>query len=260
MSICSIIEPSTSLKNAKIGYKNLLTGSDVVEAKKMLQPNTYERYRPTAGAKTVRFQLASNSTIDFVAIAAHNAGTQDSGVDILIEYAITIGGALTAIDNMQFDETNSALMINFTSIANVAEVAITFNATTLGLELGVIYSGQALEMQRPIYGGHSPIDLSAKTKYQSTMSDSGQFLGRNITRQGTATDFRWRHLTPDWYRSIFQSFVNSAKKTPFFIKWRPDTYEATSYGYTEDDIEPTNMGGNKLMEVSFKMVGHGDTI
>jgi len=226
MSICAVIEPATSLKNARIGYKNLLVSSDTSAADVMLIPNTFERYRPSDAPITVKFQLATLSPVDFVAIGAHNAGTHDGGVDITVSYATTIGGALTQIEVMQFPD-NAALMILFDEVS-VAEIVIAFDSTTVGLELGVIYAGIALEMERPIYGGHSPIALSAKTVYQSTMSDSGQFLGRTITRQGTETMFSWRHLTTSFYYDEFELFVNSAKTTPAFIMWRPDTFATTA--------------------------------
>jgi hypothetical protein len=260
MSITGITEPTTSLSNARIGYNNLLTASTTAEAAAMLIPNTWERYRPTSGAKTVKFQMSAITEIDFVGIAAHNAGTQDGGVSILVSYAATIGGSLVNVENMQFNNANGALMILFDAVT-AAEIIIEFNATTSGLELGVIYAGLALEMQRGIYGGHTPIVLNAKTQYQSTMSDSGNFLGRVITREGIESTYNWKHLTPEWYRENFQPFVEKAKTTPAFIKWRPDTYEDTAFGFTTADISPTNMsGGSRLMEVSFKFRGHADSL
>lgn len=255
--ITSKPEITTSLSNARIGYANLLTASTTSEAEKMLIPNTYERYRPTSGSKTIKFQMSTQASIDFVGIAAHNASTQDGGVDITVKYAATIGGGLTTLETIAFID-NGAVMILFDAVL-AQEIAITFNATTLGLELGVIYAGIALEMQRPIYGGHNPIDLSAKTEFQSTNSETGQFLGRTVTSQGIETQFSWRHLTPDWYRLNFQPFVVSAKRLPFFIKWRPDLYETTAFGYTNTNISPSNMGGgHQLMSVNFNMKGHAD--
>ena len=235
---------------------NLLTTSTTIEAKKMLIPNTYERYRPGNGTFTVKFQMASPSLIDFVGIAAHNAGTHNGGTDILVEYATTIGGALNTIEDVVFPD-NNAKMILFPAVT-AAEIAITFSTVT-GLELGVIYAGKALEMLRPIFGGHSPIDLSSVVQYQSTTSESGQFLGRNINRLGLATDFSWQHLDDVWYRDNFQPFVESAKRLPFFIKWRPDLYDVAAFGYTTSDIKPSNMGGgSKLMAVSISVNAHSD--
>ena len=256
MPITPIIEPTTGLKNARIGYKNLLATSSNTEAAKMLIPNTFERFISGNGLYTLKFQLSSITAIDFVAIGAHNAGTHAGGVSILVQYATTVGGALTTIENLTFAD-NSAKMILFDEIT-AAEIALVFSTST-GLELGVLYAGKALEMQRPIYGGHTPINLSAKTQYDSVISESGNFLGRTIKRQGVETSFNWQHLSPDWYRTNFQPFVLSAKTIPFFLMWRPDRYSDSVFGFTTSDIAPSNMGGGSgLMSVSIKVMGHSD--
>ena len=256
MSITPIVEPTTSTKNARIGYANLLTATTTSAASVMLIPNTYERYRPSTGSITVKFQLSASAEIDFVGLGAHNAGTQDGGVDVLVQYATTIGGGLTTIDTIS-TTSNEAQMLTFAAVT-VAEIAITFNATTSGLEMGVIYAGKALEMQRPIYGGHSPITLNGKTEYQSVLSDTGNFLGRTITTQGVESSFNWKHLEDDWIRSDFMLFVESAKTKPFFMKWRPDYYDTEAvFGFTTNDVSVSNMGGgHRLMNASFNMLGH----
>jgi hypothetical protein len=251
-----VIEPTTNARNARLGYKNLLTATTTSAASKMLIANTYERYTSSTGAHTIKFQLAASATIDFVGIAAHSAGTHDNGTSIIIKYAATVGGALTTIDVMEFDEENNAKMINFEPVT-AAEVAITFTTSTAGLELGVIYAGEALEMERPIYGGHNPIDLSANTDYQNSKSESGNFLGRTVIRRGTETSYQFKHLSDEWIRQSFKPFMKSAIKYPFFIKWRPDLYQSTAFGFTTGDIKPSNMGGgSRLMEVSFTMQAH----
>lgn len=240
---------------ALIGYNNLLVSS--TEAPLALTANTYERYMPLNGAVVAKFQLATSAVIDFVAIGAHNVGTEGGGTELLIQYATTIGGALTDIESI-IPTDNGAIMLVFEDVT-VAEIAITTNSTTLSMEIGVVYAGKALQMQQPIYGGHTPIDLSANTEYQSTMSDSGQFLGRNIIRKGLETTFQWQHLEDDWIRSTFKPFIESAKTLPFFIKWRPDYYDTSAFGYTTGDIKPSNMsGGSRLMTASFTMKGHAD--
>lgn len=246
--------PSNPERLALIGYQSLLTAS--TQAPKALTANTFERYQPSTGAVVAKFQLSASAPIDYVALAAHNIGSHDGGTEILIQFATTIGGALTDIETITPTD-NAALMITFTSIT-VAEIAITTNAVTSGLELGVVHAGVALQMQQPIFGGVNPIDLSQKNKYQSTMSDSGQFLGRTVTSKGLEASFQWQHLEDDWYRTEFNPFVISAVKNPFFIKWRPDRYESAVYGYTTGDIQPTNMGGSQLMRVGFTMRAHSD--
>lgn len=246
------------LSHARIGYENVLTATTSGStALTMLTKNTYERFQPLTGTFTIKFQPDSDTEIDFIGLAAHNLATHDGGISVLFQYATTVGGALTDIEEVTPTD-NSAIMLLFDPIT-VAEVAITFTTVSNGIELGVIYAGKALQMYQPIYGGHDPINLNASTEYQSVMSESGQFIGRTITSEGIETNFNWRHLDPDWYRERFQPFVLSARRNPFFIKWRPDLYNETAFGWTENDIRPQNMGGGHLlMNVSFSMRGHSD--
>jgi len=263
--ITPITPATTSLANARIGYKNLLTATTTSGAQAMLTPNTWERFVPQGSPfnTPIKFQFPELTQIDYIAIGAHNlysgltSNNNPAPVAITLSYATSIGGTPIQIETLTPD-SDDALMVLFDAV-NAHEIILSFTTFAESTELGVIYSGKSLEMERPIFGGHSPAVLNANTQYQSTISESGQFLGRTITRQGVEASYSWRHLTSDWYRSEFQPFVQAARKTPFFIKWRPDTYEDTVFGHTTGDISPTIMtGGSRLMEVSFKIKGHQD--
>jgi hypothetical protein len=121
--------------------------------------------------------------------------------------------------------------------------------------VSVIYIGEALAMQRPLYGGHSPIDLARNTVIRPNKSERGQWLGRSIIRSGSTGAWSWRHLKPDWYRTYFDPFVESARTQPFFIAWRPETYPVTAYCWTEGDITPSNMGVKDFMQVTLEAEG-----
>jgi len=243
---------------ALIGFNNVLLtatiSSGTTNPSKALTPNTWERWRPTAANLTAKFQMGDVDTdINYIAIAAHNL----IGETILVSTAATEGGALTDVESITFTN-NDPIMLNFDA-RTVREVAI--QATyTVAKEIGVVYAGKTLDMPRAIYGGHSPITLSASTDYQSVESETGQFLGRNIIRKGLETEYSWRFLDPDFYREEFMPFVISARTIPFFIKWRPDFFsDEVAYGWAMGDITPVNMGGgHTLMSVSFSMRGHSD--
>ena len=232
---------------ALIGYDNLLITS--TEAPEALTANTFERYKPAAGAVVAKFQLNALSPIDFIAIGAHNIDTE-----ITLQYSLTVGGALITLD--VFTPTDfSALMITFDQV-QAFEIAITTNSE---IEIAVVYAGKALQMQQPIYGGVSPIELAGDTEYQNNMSETGQFLGRNILQRGLMGSFSWQFLDDIWLRETFKPFMESAKRMPFFIKWRPDYYDSAVFGYTTRDIKPANMGGgSRLMTVSFEMRAHAE--
>lgn len=243
------------LSHARIGYENRLISSNVTDAEKALTKNTYERWFDGGGAMEARFQLDNISTIDYIAIGAHNLGTRGSTVSV--STAPTVNGTFTErfVITPADDE---AIMVLLGDIETVADVKVTVT-NGADREIGLIYCGKALQMYQPIYGGHSPIDLSQRTEYQSVVSETGQFLGRTITRKGIEARYSWQHLDPDWYREKFQPFVQHAVRSPFFIKWRPDRYETTALGYTNGDIRPTNMGGgHSLMSVGFQLKGHAD--
>jgi len=244
--------PTDNPSGALIGYIDLITGS-VPSAEKALTPNTYERHTIIAGTFTLKFQLSTIAAIDYIAIAAHTF----SGETIDIQTAETIGGATTHVETVS-PVTNGAIMINFDPVT-VEEIILT-GTLSESVEMGVIRAGPALQMPRNIYGGHSPASLSQKTKYQSVRSESGNFLSRNIVRQGLETEFNWQNLDVDWYRQSFQPFVLAARLQPFFIKWRPDHHaNEVIYAETSGDISPSNQGGgNRLINVSLSVKGHAD--
>lgn len=240
-------------RGALIGFNNLLSASTTSDAEKALIPNTYERWRPPSGAITVKFQMASAAEVDFIGIAAHAL----SGETFTISTAATIGGATTEVESISPTD-NSSIMLNFEP-RTVQEIIFTATLVSAN-EIGIMYAGKALRMPSNIYGGHSPINLSQKTEYQTTISESGQFLGRNITKKGLESSYTWQRLTPDFYRDEFQLFVDSVRTKPFFMLWRPDKFSSESvFGFTASDITPVNSGGGiDLMSVTINVRGHAD--
>ena len=258
MALTPVVPTNRYTNGAIIAYENLITSSDDTVSDdgspKAVIPNTYERWRPANGTSTERFNLSANADVNFVGIAAHNL----SGQAITIQYSTSDGGGLTTLTTIT-PTSNDPILVTFDDL-NVREIAI--NATWAGdREIGYIATGKTLQMPYPIYGGHTPIDLSPNTEYRNNVSNTGQFLGRSIIRQGVETNYRFRYLEPDFVRGDFTSFINSAKTKPFFIQWRPDLYpDEVAFGYTTEDIKLSNSGGGiRLMDASFSMRGHKDT-
>ena len=242
-------------KNVRMGYQSILTGVTPTAAAVCLIPNTFERWRPATGTVTAVFIASAAASTDYVAIGAHNLGT--AGATVTIATAATVGGALTTRATLT-PADNKPIYIEFTA-ASVQEVRVTLTGGT-NREVGVVYAGKQLIMSRFIYGGHSPITLSSQTQYRNSVSETGQWLGRTIARQGLQTEYNFTLVDDEWYRENFEPFVQSAKKTPFFIKWRPDLYPLeAAYVWTTGDITPSNRGGGtRLMQFSFGVEGHDD--
>ncbi len=259
MPIIAKEDPTDNPSGALILYENLLTSEDDGGNRaNALTPTTYDRWTDDAGNMIGSFQLTAPTIINSIGIAAHNLGGKQT--TFTVQTAETIDGART--DQGSITPTDDKpLLFTFDPVL-AAEVRIEgiLNGSDSLREIGVVYAGNALQMPRNIYGGHSPINLSQKTEYQSVESESGQFLGRTIIRKGLGTTFNWQFLDDEFYRNEFQLFVESARALPYFIKWRPDFYsDEVVYGETNQDIQPVNMGGgHRLMSVSFTIKAHAD--
>lgn len=232
---------------ANIGYDNLITSGEDPE---LLTPDTWQRWRPT-GADNTLMSLDAPTVCNFIGIAAHTL----TGIEVTVKTSTTLGGALVS-QSVTTPTDNRPFIIDLADVT-VADVQVLVDGAT---EIGVVYAGNLLEMERPLYGGHMPMQVNHSTTYQSTMSESGQFLGRSIIRRGSEAPFDWRNLTAAWVRSTFQPFVESALTLPFFIQWRPDDFATeVAFGHTIGDIIQTNQGGGSdLMSASMKVRAHSD--
>lgn len=243
------------LSHARIGYEQLAgTTTATNEASGFPaiatnNPLTYSFWKPTSLASYLEINYGATKDVDFIGIAAHEFGS--FGSSVIAEYW----------DGAQWVElysfapgTDAPIMLLFDEVLT-SKVRIGVLAGGLP-RVGVLYTGKALVMERPIYGGHSPIALSRRTEYSNNVSESGQWLGRSIKSQGSATKFSWDNLTAAWYRANFDKFVSVAKSAPFFIAWRPDSYpNEIGYTWTSSDIRPTNKGKRDLMSVSLSVEG-----
>jgi len=238
-----------------IGYNHLLAGAtaDPVGAAVALIPSTAESY--TDGTATVTFTAAANFTADYIAVGAHNFGT--TGKTITIQYSTTTGGSFVNVFS-GIPTSDNAIMQTFASLS-IRRVRIVIAGGSGNFRLGVVYSGAYITMEQSIYGGHSPLTLSAQTDYQNNETDTGNWLSRSIVKRGLAGSFEFRHITASWYRSTFHPFVKSARTLPFFIKWRPTGYPLeAALCWTTGDIIPRNMGVRDFMEVTVPVRGYGD--
>ena len=214
---------------------------------------TYEKWQPTSSSGQLWDQVFSPAvTADCCCIAAHNLG--DSGSTIKIQY----------YDGVSYVDLTAA-----TAITDNMPIFIIFEeATTLGLRLlitagtsaptlGVIKYGKSLQMPRPLYGGHAPLDLSRETTIRSSISETGEFLGRTKLREQFSTSIKWQHITADWMRANWKPLQQAVESEPFFIAWRPETFSEVGYCQTDKSPTPSNMGIRDLMSVSMSIRGYG---
>lgn len=250
--------PPYPLSNARILYDNLFDNAitNIVAGQGLTNPNTFERW-VVAGAVQIMTVIADdNKSIDSIAIGAHNLGSMGATIQVLT--AATEGGAFTS-RGIITPTTDKSILILLNAQISVKIIRLVVTNGD-GSEIGVLYAGVSLAMERPIFGGHAPIYLNAETTYSNNASETGNWLGRTIVRNGYSTSYKWQFLNDEWYRDNFEPFVVIARKKPFFIAWRPDIYpDEVAYCWLTGDPKPTNRGGGtKFMEVSIEVQGYAD--
>lgn len=254
---------SVPLTHARIGYDNFVPGATVTgttaeaafPADAIKRQTTWERWKPTGTTnEDLLITPATSQDANYIGIAAHTLGS--SGATVALAYSVD-NVTFTTIETLS-PADNSAIMILFTSVsAGYWRIRIT--SATSAPNIGVVYIGKTLDMDRPIYGGHSPINLSRQTVVRPTESEKGQWLGRSVIRYGLQTSYDWENLAAAWYRANFDPFVKAARFRPFFIAWRPETFpQEVAFGWTSNDIQPKNSGTRDLMSVSVSMSAYAD--
>jgi len=276
MSIIYIVTDPGALErpmtHARIGYQTITRDCTVSASSEAVncpadaptRPDTYERWKPTEIPATWAVDAGAAVDVNYIGIAAHTLGTNRASV--IIQWSTDGIDAGTYPSVHWTDYGNSFLPANNSPIMVIGDLTtarywrvVIKSVAGDEPEIGVVYVGKALEMERAIYGGHAPITMSRNTTIRPNKSEGGQFLGRTVIRKGVSTSASFRNLTPAWVRSEFDTFIRAAREYPFFFAWRPEDYpEEVGYVTCDQDISPSNMGMAGFMQVSFSMNGFAD--
>lgn len=270
--LASLLATATPLTHARIGYQTWLRdldADDVVAssaaegapADAILRPGHDEFWEPTALPATLVFDLGTGRDVDYAGIAGHTLGS--SGCAVMVE---TSDGSFTGSPSEQVwvvigsgtAPGNDDPLVFLGGSRVCRYVRMTITGGSVMPRICVLYAGVALAMPRPIYGGHTPMNLARNTELYRGLSKGGQFLAQSFRSNGTTGSASWKHLEPDWYRTYFDPFVQAARSYPFFFAWRPASYpREAGYAWCPEDIKPSNMGVRQLMQVGFSMQGEG---
>lgn len=207
---------------------------------------TYEKWQPSSLPATWENNFGTSRVFDYCLIAAHNMGTNGNTLQVQDYNSATWTDLIPAT---AITDDMPILCIFSEQTDTRARIRIT-NGTAP--TIGVVKFGTALQMQRAIYGGHSPIDLARQTIVRSTYSDTGEFLGKSKQRTYSQTEFAWQHLTASWVRTNWRPFQKALETEPFGIAWRPATFSEVAYCQTDSIPVPSNMGIIDMMSVSLQ--------
>jgi hypothetical protein len=127
-----------------------------------------------------------------------------------------------------------------------------------GVTVGIIRAGVALQMERPFYGGHAPLNWNRTTEAEPQVTEGGQWVGQIVRRISQRATYDWSHLTQAWYDANFEPFARSLPTRPFGIIGNPARLGAADVGWcwTGQDVSPQLMGIRDLVSVSLPVTGY----
>ena len=214
---------------------------------------TYEKWKPTALPADWEADYGANVTVDYCVIGAHTLGTD--GCNIKVQKWDGVSAWVDIIGTTAIS-TDEPIMAIFAPVT-IDELRVRVTSGTSNPEIGVIKFGSFLQMARPIYGGHSPMNMGRQTTMRQNISETGEWLGRTKQRTSLRGSFAWQHLSATWVRANWPLFQKSIETEPFFIAWRPDTFDDVSLCWSDATPIPTNMGVKDLMAVTLNATGYG---
>jgi len=202
---------------------------------------------------TLRLDTFAAQEADAFCLAAHNLGS--SGARLIFQHDSNEDDTWTTVGSDTQVSDNSPIMCIFAPVTS-ARWRISVQRCALP-KIAVLHVGKALQMQQPLYGGHSPLDMARQTVMRSNYSETGEFLGKSKQRTYFQTEFAWSHLTASWVRTNWRPFQKAVETEPFFIAWRPDAFSEVGYCQTDSVPIPSNMGVRDYMSVSLSVRGLG---
>lgn len=259
----------SGLNRGRIGYKNYVNRANIsastensdFPAVNVSNVLTAERWKPLLldGDTWLQMTLSNGARgINYAGIAAHTLGT--SGCGLIVEFSSDEGATFTQAGEI-VPTNNRSIMINFATqsaaVWRLRIYAADVDATVPSI--GVVYFGLSLQLQRGIYGGHSPLTMSRKSNVLRNRTEGGQYAGASLISQGLTGSISVKNLRADWVRKYLDPFILAARTKPFFFAWRPFEYpDEAVFIWAVDDIRPSNMGIRNLMEFSMNVEGFND--
>jgi hypothetical protein len=258
-----------------IAYRNLPTeGGSITTttaavgfpASKLLDPSTHQRWRGTS-ATADEYITASFSPFhgwSYFAVAGHNFGS--------------IGAMLSVAYHTTGDSPNAWVQVIAPTLA-VDDAPILFRWTPVTCdgarlriqqvggsppslpppEAAVVYTGDPLlimERGIDIENDHVPLKFGHRANIVSGMSESGNFLGRIVVSSYLESRAEFKHITPAFYRSSIEPFINFSKLKPFFWVWNPLEYPSeVGYAWMTNEPQPATSPITRRVALTFEMRG-----
>jgi hypothetical protein len=212
---------------------------------------TYERWKPTGATATWEYNHGAPATVDSCGIAAHTLAT--AGGTVAVEY--WNGSAWIEVARGVIPD-NGPIMFLFAPVtAQRWRLSITGSTAP---EIGVIRFARAMQMERPFFGGHTPIDFGRQVVLRSNYTETGEYVGRSRQSVMLTTSCAWSNLSQAWINANWPAFQRAVEVEAFFIAWRPGDSQMVAYAQTDAVPAPQTMGVRDLysVELNFRAYSH----
>lgn len=258
----TVNDPPFPLNHARIGYQSIATAANVTAtseaagfpASAATNDLTYDQWRPETLPASWTVDYGQTVDVDYLGIAAHTFA--DNRCSVSIEYS-TDGATWKTLKDMAPGDGSPIMLIFSTITARFWRVTLDGDSAPA---VGVIKIGEALAMQRSIYGGHKPGHLNPTVERIGNESEGGQSLGLSVIRRGVTESFSWDYLKAFWVRDNLKPFARYAEGGWFFIAWNPLEFPAeVVYGRAtgKTPVQMSNMGTADFMQASMTVRGVG---
>ena len=198
----------------------------------------------------LEIEVPEGQGVDYVAIARHNLpfSGQIKVSFIVLEEEFEVTDWISV-------NTRQVVMARFQR-GTPNQVRVYFRGQQEFVNVGVLYAGECLQLERNIYVGHTPITMGRVNTRVGGFSDSGQYLGRVLRRRTYRTSVSMQNLSPDWYRQNLDPWIGDPDGNPAFFAWRPEKYpEEIAYAWIVGDPQPSNQRPNGMMQIDFELEG-----
>lgn len=241
-----------------IGWHNVVQAGGVAAdfeaagapASNLATPSTAEGWRSTSAAEqTVTFALPGGEAVDYVGIERHNLGSIGCNLSLEIPDPEDEGAWIEAREALVLAGDGPALLRFEPLYTSAMRFRLVMPDGAPPPEIAVVYIGRLTIMPRGIQPGSTPLPFAGSTDIVTGMAESGDYLGRIVTRRSLTTGVTFRYLPDAWFRTHMGAFARAAMEIPFFFAFMPGLYPTdVGYGVLKGDLRPDpEMTGEGVM-------------
>lgn len=198
-------------------------------------------WRPTALPANWRTIFNNFQNVEYVAIAAHDLGTQNA--DITIQTTTDSGSTwdtISGLANLTPDD-DSAILCLFDTV-NIDGYRVLINSADSEPTIASIAGGSVLEWPRKAVWTGTPVTEGDRITFANNQSETGVWLGRTRVSDGLEFQVQIDNLSETFRTGDFKTFKDYAngEDAAFFIAPRPGDYpDEVSYSWATDVVRMT---------------------